>query len=139
MTRIVVDASVAIKWFLPEEHSINAHRLLSEDYELLAPDLLWVEAGNALWKRHRRGQLARGDARGILRDLRRLPLAIHPSGPLIGMALDLAIRRGQTVYDSLYLAVAIARRCAMVTADDNLYQVVKDGPLSRHLVWVEDI
>ena len=49
--RCVVDASVAIKWFVPEIHSDAALRLRGEAYELIAPDLLILEIGNILWKR----------------------------------------------------------------------------------------
>ncbi|HVG07663.1 MAG TPA: type II toxin-antitoxin system VapC family toxin, partial [Thermoanaerobaculia bacterium] len=69
MTRIVVDASVAIKWFLPEQHSLQALRLLEGGRELVAPDLIWAEIGNVLWKRWRQGELADENARTILRDL----------------------------------------------------------------------
>ena len=40
MSRVVVDASVAVKWFLPEIHSEAALRYLDGDYERVAPDLL---------------------------------------------------------------------------------------------------
>lgn len=51
MTRYVVDASVAIKWFLPEVHSEPASRLLREERYLLVPDLIWAEFGNVLGKK----------------------------------------------------------------------------------------
>ena len=50
MSRVVVDASVAVKWFLPEIHSGAALRYLDDDCERLAPDLLYVEFGNVIWK-----------------------------------------------------------------------------------------
>ena len=57
--RVVVDSSVAIKWFVEEPYSVEAHRLL-EGYQdgtltLLAPDLLYAEVGNIVWKKHRPG------------------------------------------------------------------------------------
>jgi predicted nucleic acid-binding protein len=139
LTRLVVDASVAIKWFVPERHSSDAHRLLSENYELLAPDLIWPELANALWKKHQRGELIEAAAKGILRDFARFSLVVQPSAPFVDAALDIAVRRGHTVYDSLYLAVAVARQCALVTADNKLYQAVKRGPLSAHLLWVAHV
>jgi predicted nucleic acid-binding protein len=47
----VVDASVAVKWFVPEIYDAQALRLLSGSHQLVAPDLLYVEAGNILWKK----------------------------------------------------------------------------------------
>jgi len=56
VSRYVVDASVGIKWFVPEIHSDAARRLLTEDSILLVPDLFFPEIGNILWKRVRRGE-----------------------------------------------------------------------------------
>ena len=81
--RLVVDASVAVKWFLPEIHSRAAGRLLSEALDLIAPDLIWSELGNVLWKRWRRRELGEESALEILRDFKRYPLVIHRSGPLM--------------------------------------------------------
>jgi len=57
VSRFVVDASVVIKWYVPEIHSGDADRLLSGDAELLVPDLLWSEIGNILWKRILRAEM----------------------------------------------------------------------------------
>ena len=54
VARFVVDASVAIKWFVPEIHAEAARRLLREGITLLAPDLIWAEVANALWRMRRR-------------------------------------------------------------------------------------
>jgi predicted nucleic acid-binding protein len=92
MIRMVVDASVALKWFLPEPLAAAAMRLLDVRYTLVAPRFLLIEAANARWKRYRRHELDIGEARRILRDLTRAPLEIHPSEPLTMAALDIAMR-----------------------------------------------
>ena len=51
MSLYVVDASVVIKWFVPEIHGDAARRLLSAPHEYFSPDLLFPEVGNAIWKR----------------------------------------------------------------------------------------
>ena len=99
MTRVVVDASVAVKWFLPEELATEARRLLALEYDLLAPDLLWAELGNVLWKKHRRGEFDRVTAARLLGDFSRVPIEFHAAEPWTEAALDLAIRHGVTVYD----------------------------------------
>ena len=53
--RLVVDASVAVKWLLEEEYSADARRLLEQGHELYAPRLLASEIGNSLWKNVRTG------------------------------------------------------------------------------------
>ena len=85
MTRVVVDASVAVKWFIPEALSSEARGLLAPEYELLAPDLLWVELGNALWKKHRRRELDAETAPRLLRDFARVP--IECPAPRAGLGL----------------------------------------------------
>ena len=105
MTHLVVDASVAIKWLLPEIHAEAARRVLSEDFTLLAPDLIWAEVGNALWKQWRRGQMAGEVMQGLLQDFQRAPLEISSSGSLVTVACDLARRFERSFYDSLYLAL----------------------------------
>jgi len=139
VTPLVVDASVVIKWLLPEVHSGSARRVLAGDNALLAPDLLWAELGNALWKRVRAGEIADGDARELLRDFRRFPVATTPILTLIDAALEIATHLDRTVYDSLYLALALAKRCRLVTADRRLYNTLRQGPLASTLVWVEDV
>jgi predicted nucleic acid-binding protein len=135
----VVDASVAVKWFVPEVHSSDALRLLSEPYELLAPDLIVAEVVNVLWKRQRCGELRLHEPRGILRDFLRVNVAVRPITAFIGIALDIAVRRGLTVYDALYLALAVTRRCQMVTADRKLYGATRRERLASLVLWIADV
>ncbi len=139
MTRIVVDASVAVKWFLPEELSTEARQLLTPEYELLAPDLLWAEFGNALWKKHRRHELDQRTATSLLQDFSRVPIGYHASRQWSAPALELAIRHGVTVYDALYLALAVGSGCRVMTADRRLQDACRGGTLRRLVGWVQDI
>jgi predicted nucleic acid-binding protein len=139
VTRVVVDASVAVKWFLPEEFSMTARMLLAADYQLLAPDLLWAELGNVLWKRQRRGELGQRTAMRLFRDFSRLPIEFHAAERWTEEALALAMRQAVTVYDGLYLALAAGNECRVVTADRRLYELCEAGALAQTLVWVGDI
>lgn len=139
MTPLVVDESIAIKWLPPEVHSAAARRVLREDNDLLAPDLLWAELGNVLWKRCRAGEIGAEDAGDLLRDLRRLPIGIIPSIFLVGAALDLAMRFNRTVSDSLYPALAMGRGCRIITANRHPYAALRRGPLAPALLWVGDV
>lgn len=139
MTHVVVDASVAVKWFVPEALSIEARHLLAPEYELLAPDLLWAEVGNVLWKKHRRGEFDEGTATRILRDFSQVPVEFHPSSRLTEAALRHAIRIGITVYDGLYLALAAGNGCRMVTADRRLHEACHGGAMHRLVAWVGQV
>ncbi len=135
----MVDASVAIKWFLPEIHGDAALRLLDNDHDLLVPDLIFPEIGNVLWKRVRRREVTVSAASATLEAFVSLPFQIYPSRPLMPLALEIACRTQRSVYDSLYLAVAVLRQCPMVTADRRLHDALKSGPFSANLLWVGNV
>ena len=138
LTGLVVDASVVIKWHVTEVHTDAALRLLRDDAPALhVPDLVFPEVGNILWKKIRRGDLTEDQARGIAHLVAVAPLAVHPSAPLLEAALEIAIRTGRTVYDSLYVALAVQLDCRLVSADEKLYNALRDGPLGARILWVE--
>ncbi len=139
MSNLVVDASVAVKWLVPERHAEAALRALSRDYSLLAPDLIWAEVGNTLWKKWRRGEIREEEASRLLKDFRRFPLRIYASHGLLNLAWDVAARFGRSLYDSLYLALADHMGCQLVTADRRLHRTLERRPLGAGLLWVEDL
>lgn len=133
MTMLVVDASVVAKCFFPEEHSAESRRLLSPRRTLLAPDLIWSEAGNIAWKRVRRGEIDADEADQFIADLIRLPLEISPTQGLLAPALALAVATDRTVYDCMYLALAIDRKCRLVTADERFVNALAPTPFAKHI------
>jgi predicted nucleic acid-binding protein len=139
LRRLVVDANVAVKWVLPEEHSIAAARLLDERYELWAPDLIWAEAGNVFWKKWRQGEILAEEADVLLRDLPRYPIRILSSEAVLAVAWQIASTLTRSFYDSLYLALAADRACPLVTADRKLYNALSGGLSPVPLLWIEDI
>jgi predicted nucleic acid-binding protein len=138
--KLVIDASVAVKWYLPEKGSESASGLLNGELRLLAPDLLIAEFGNTLWKKTRKGELMPREARTIVDAfVSTPPVIICPSTPLLPGALDIAVGFHRSVYDALYLALAVAERCPFVTADDRLVRSLQRTklralvqPLSHH-------
>ena len=70
-TAYVVDAGVAVKWFVPEIHSAPALRLLRKRFDLQAPELIRVEFGNILWKKCRAGEFDGTTAGEILDNFKR--------------------------------------------------------------------
>jgi predicted nucleic acid-binding protein len=138
VNRIVVDASVAVKWVLREEHAAEARRVLSTR-DLLAPHLLWAEVGNTLWRRHRRRESSVEEVRHMLAQIQQLPVITFAHLPLLPEALDLAMSLDQTVYDCLYLALAETRNSLMVTADRRFHDVVRDSVWADRIAWIEDV
>jgi predicted nucleic acid-binding protein len=133
LTPVVVDSSVALKWFVPEVLSDQAADLLDGSHELLAPDLLFAEFGNILWKKIGRRELKIREGREILAALERVPFVVTPASELLRPALEIAVAHNRTVYDSLYVALAAARGCTLITADDRLARAFAAGPLAPHV------
>lgn len=138
MSRLVVDASVAIKWYVPEVHSAAAARLLEGGNELLAPDLIFPEFGNILWKKRRMREIRETEARDILKALRTVPLEVYPSEPLLDAAFEIAISLDRSVYDSLYVALAESQDCRFVTADGKLHNALQNTPLAKSIAWIAE-
>jgi predicted nucleic acid-binding protein len=124
----VVDASVVIKWFLPEIHSDAARRLLERDHEYLAPDLLFAETANTIWKKMRRGELSPGQGERLVIDLGTIAVETVPVRTLASDAYSLAATTGRTVYDALYLALALRLDTQMITADERLVKALAGNP-----------
>jgi predicted nucleic acid-binding protein len=98
-----------------------------------------VEVANILWKKRRRGELTRAEADTILAQLPLLPLIRHAEAPLIGPAFDLAEQTQRTVYDCLYLALAIQLNGRMVTADDRLVNSLAGTPWAASIIRLQDV
>jgi predicted nucleic acid-binding protein len=132
----VVDANVVAKWFIPERLSEEAVRLLDEKHQLASPDLLWPELGSVLWKKVRAGQLTGPQAARIIQALDQFPVTVFPSRLILEGALEIALETGRSVYDSVYVALAVALECPLVTADERLVKGLAGGPLAAHILWV---
>jgi predicted nucleic acid-binding protein len=113
--RIVVDASVALKWVLDEPGSEAAVAL--RDQELIAPVLWLAEAANALWRHARIGEISDDEAAAHFSELLKAPVASLPIEPYLEPALQLAGEIGHPVYDCIYLALALRHQTHVVTAD----------------------
>ena len=136
MKTCVLDASVVAVAFFQQDHADRAHRLLVGEHVLHAPDLIYAELANVIWKRHARGEIDPDEAVRLLADLRSLPLQITPCGDLVEAALELALRSGRSVYDCLYLALAVKTRSVLVSADKRLVNVLAGTPLAKHIAWI---
>jgi predicted nucleic acid-binding protein len=136
MKPCVVDASVVAAAFFQEDHAAAARAILVAGGELHAPDLLPVEVANVIWKRHGRQEIDEAEARGLLADCLRLPLKIAPSSGLVEPALELALRTNRTVYDCLYLALAVKAKAVLVSADKRFVNALAGGPFEKHIVWL---
>lgn len=135
---LVIDASVAIKWFAPEVLSREAESLLDSGAALFAPDLLLVECGNIIWKKVRLGELARLDGDAALAALRSGPVDLVDTRPLVARALHLAHDLEHPVYDCLYLATAEAVEGVVVTADRRFFDQCSSSTGRTLITWLPE-
>ena len=134
---LVVDASVAVKWYLPEVSTEVAVEVLESgvrgERRLVAPSLLAPEVGNVLWLRHRRGDLSVEDLRRAWTAFEAAPLVFVEPTLLMPAALEIAVSCDCTVYDALYVALAEAYRsehATVVTADRRLLSKLAGTPFA---------
>lgn len=133
MTTFVVDASVAAKWFIPEPGAEQAKHLLTPRHTLIAPDLLWIDFAKIAWKLVRREMLHRSEAERWIVDIEEFPVEVHESAPLLMDALRLALDRERSVYDCVYLALALRHDAVVITADERLCNALAHTPLAKRL------
>jgi predicted nucleic acid-binding protein len=142
ITDLVVDAGVAIKWYIPEIHEREAKRFLDPACTLHVPELFFPEFGNIVWKKARllkAPEITAEEGRDIIDLLLGVSLTVHPMAPLLKAAYQLALGpKRATVYDCCYLALACALRCRLATADRLFYDAFVKGPQGAHLLWVAD-
>jgi predicted nucleic acid-binding protein len=124
---IVLDASVAVKWFLPERVETLAPEALAllnqcgkNEIQIIVPDLFWVEFASVLWKAIRRGNFPKSSADAALASLKRFDFPTVPSLKLLDNAFQIATDYGRSVYDSLYVALALQTNSQLITADERL-------------------
>ncbi|HKA08224.1 MAG TPA: type II toxin-antitoxin system VapC family toxin [Gemmataceae bacterium] len=140
MTALVVDSSVAIKWYVPEALAAEALQVRDGAAPLHAPDFLEVEVAAIVWKKIRRGAMTRLVGDGILADLPALGIiTYHATRPLVTPAFDLADRTGRTVYDCPYLALAAQLGGVMVTADEKLVNSLAGTPWAASILRLPDV
>jgi predicted nucleic acid-binding protein len=138
LNRFVLDASVAAKWYVDEEHSAMALQLAETGPVWIVPDLFFTEIGNVFWKKVRRGEMEEVDAREAVTLLHRLEIKVYEARSLVESALKLALHFQCTVYDGLYLSAAIMEECPLVTADRKFYETFSKDVLKKNILWIED-
>lgn len=96
----------------------RARREVRSAGEMSAPDLVDVETLAVLRKRWLAGTISEGRFATALDDLDAIELDRYPTLPLVRRGFDL--RANVTAYDAMYVALAEALRCELVTGDRRL-------------------
>jgi len=135
---LVVDSSVAIKWFVTEPYSDESRKILdgykAGDINLLAPDLINAEVGNIIWKKHRVQDLSAEDAQVIVETFQNVTIDFTSSAVLMDEAYRLAIDHERMVYDMMYVALSKQKKCRFITADERLVNAI--GKQFPDVIWI---
>jgi predicted nucleic acid-binding protein len=124
--RIVIDASVAVKWVVNEPRTDAALALRNE--QLIAPALWLAEAANALWRHVRLAEMTSDEAFARMAELGNAPVASFAIEPHVARALEIATQINHPVYDCFYLALALHEGITLVTDDRRFAAAVASRP-----------
>lgn len=142
---MIVDASVLLCAFFPDEAQPQAQKLVREHVagrvQLKAPALLVYELSNAVWQAERRKRITAAQADEILQAFAGLEIETIPQTfPLressVGEMLPLARQFNCSAYDAAYLALAEVRKEPFITADERLYHAVRAQ--LDWMIWIRD-
>ena len=125
--KLVVDASVAVKWLFAERESQEARELLAPRIVLHAPDFILAEVANVIWKKARRKEIP--SPQSYIDELANIKdaVALQSSTELVVEAAALSVQIDHPVYDCIYLACAEACAAPLVTADGRLAQRARES------------
>ena len=115
--RLVIDASVAVKWLIAEEDSDAARDLVEGGDEMHAPRLMASEIANALWRKARLGEIERGEAGAMIATVPEMPVHWGADEEICADGIRLALALDRPVYDCMYLALAHRIGAQVITAD----------------------
>jgi predicted nucleic acid-binding protein len=113
---IVVDTSVALQWLLLGADDQQAEALIAQD-DLVAPDIILLEAANVLSKKVRLKQIELAQASEGLRFLRANIPTLVPCDTLVDRAFEISLEISHPAYDCMFLACAERLESKLVTRD----------------------
>jgi predicted nucleic acid-binding protein len=129
MNQGVIDASVALKWFLPDEAEGKKALDLLEGYlngrvSLICPSLLGYEVLNGLILAGRRGRIPKDIIETAFEGF--LQLGIPVKDPFAGYSklIRYCVQANLTAYDASYLVLAEMEKIPLITTDEKLIRAV---------------
>ena len=138
MSDFIVDASVAVKWFVAETDSSVADELSANDHRLFAPRLILTEVANTLGRKAMAGLMTAAEACVYLRSLPNYFNGILAVDELIEPALRNACAIRHPIYDLIYLESARSLDAQLVTADRRFTAKIAGTDLARHVTLLSD-
>jgi predicted nucleic acid-binding protein len=131
---LVVDASVAACWYLPQPLSTAATEILRAEEPLVAPGLLQLELASVLLRAVRRGELTAREAALVTEELLPRAVGLVPAWPPVENVLGLAVLHGGSVYDAVYVVTALGLRAGLVTAHPQQAAIARAAGVEARLL-----
>lgn len=121
MGMIVVDASVAVKWFVPEVGEKAAQRLLNGGQAMVAPALIRMEVTGGIMRHYREKRITESSARSACEDWKAMLaggfIELIDDAELFDPALELAFKCNHKIAECLYIAAGKMMDYEIITAD----------------------
>ena len=137
MTALVIDACVAIKFVTREQGTDQANAILASDNALIAPDLMQIETAHGLWKKVAAQEIDQAEAIEGLATLPEFFERFVPASALLRQAQTLSFTLAHSIYDCIYLALALGEAAPLVTADKKFWNAVKRAGFGDHVQLLE--
>jgi predicted nucleic acid-binding protein len=134
----IVDASVAVKWFVAETDSLVADELSASRHRLFAPRLIMTEVANVLGRKAIAGLMSAAEACDYLRSLPYYLDDVLAADELIEPALENACALRHPIYDLIYLEAARRLDAQLVTADRRFAAKIAGTDFARHVMLLSD-
>jgi predicted nucleic acid-binding protein len=119
MSTFVVDTSVVMSHFVADQYTPYVHTLFDPNatHQIHVPEFCLIECVNVIWKHVRFNQMPLHVARQMVQDVRDLPLDLVAASEFLPRALEIGLAHGLAIYDSVYIALAEALACPLITVD----------------------
>jgi predicted nucleic acid-binding protein len=135
---LVVDASVAVKWFVEESLHDQAFDLITPGLSRVTPDLIFAEVGNALWRKTRQGEVSPDQARLAIAALEGFFDRIVRSEEIAADALETGMALDHPIYDCFYLACAKHTGGRLVTDDGRLIKKAQEADMHEAVIALSE-
>ena len=131
---MVIDASVAVKWFLEEDRVEAAAALRRSEHDLWAPGFIQLEVAHSLWVAVRQGRTTAQAGQLADRVLPNVVRRLVPDSELLAEAARLMRSLAHPIYDCLYLALAFRENLTLVTADERQFELARRSRIRTALL-----
>jgi len=130
---LVVDASVACKWFIAETDQSLAFALIASGERLIAPEVVLPELCIIFWRKVRLNLMTPAQAEDAAARAASTFSAVASCAPLTRRAMHISATLDHPAYDCFYLALAEVQSSQVVTADRRLVAAVQRSPWAQFL------